>query len=329
MTAQLVINASLPNGLQPMDMTRHLEGLADLIEVCFSHEMDDGGRGIIREMRGLSRLGPGLHLLNWLGLGQDIWTLGHVWVESGRVVGSVSTQRSEAQPGAWLIANVAAHPDYRRRGISFALMQATLDLIRRRGGAEAILLVDDDNTGAIELYRRLGFTDVTTHTHWARPGRSIVPPLEPSRFDLRLRDSREWPEEMDLAALDRPHGLTWNHPLSPADFRPGFLRRLDQLVSGQTEEHWVAATPAHQHPVGVLTIHMGLPEGDRLTLITHPALRGQLERPLLVRGLRRLGARPWATRIEHPTADETASAVLRELGFQAARTRRWMKKEIR
>lgn len=329
MTAQLVINASLPNGLQPMDMTRHLAGLADLIEICFADEMEDGGRSIIREMRGLSRLGWGLHALNWLGLSHEIWTLGHVWVEYGQVVGSVSTQPSDSQPDAWLVANVATHPDYRRRGIGFALMQATLEMIRKRGGLEVILLVDDDNTSAIELYHRLGFTEVTTHTNWTRPGRSSTPLLEPSRFDIRLRDWREWPDEMNLAALARPHGLTWNRPLSPADFRPGFLRRLDRLISGQTDEHWIAATPAHQHPVGVLIIHMGLPDGDRLTMLTHPALRGQLERPLLVRGLRRLGLRPWTTRIEHPTGDETASAVLRELGFQAARTRRWMKKEIR
>jgi GNAT superfamily N-acetyltransferase len=328
-TAQLVVNTSLPNGLQPMDMTRHLAGLADLIEICFAGEMDDGGRSVIREMRSLSHLGLGLHVLSWLGLGQEIWTSGYVWVESGRIVGSVSTQLSEAQPNTWLIANVATHPEYRRRGIAFALMQATLDMIRKRGGVEAILLVDDDNSGAIELYHRLGFTEITTSTNWVRPGRSMTPPLEPSRFDIRLRHWREWPDEMDLATLARPHGLTWNRPLSPKDFRPSVLRRLDRLLSGQTEEHWIAATASHQHPVGVLIIQTGLAEGDRLTLITHPALSGQLERPLLVRGLRRLGVRPWSTRIEHPTGDGVTNAALNDLGFQAARIRRWMRKEIR
>jgi ribosomal protein S18 acetylase RimI-like enzyme len=329
MTAQLVANPSAASGLQPIDVTRHLDGLADLIELCFASEMDAGGLSTIREMRALSRFGIGLRVLEWLGLGQHVWTQGYVWVEDGRVVGSVSTQPSEGRSTTWLIANVAVHPEFRRRGLALALMRATLDHIRERGGAAAILQVDDDNLGAIEVYRRLGFASLAVHANWTRTAHALAPAFEPSAFDVRLREWREWAEEYRLALLARPEGLTWNHPLGPDDFRPHLLRRLDQFLSGQVEEHWFAVHPPTQQLMGSLAIKTGFAEGDRLTLLVHPDFHGKVERPLLVRGLRRLSPRPWGVRIEHPAADEPASAVLRDLGFTVTRTLKWMRKEIR
>jgi ribosomal protein S18 acetylase RimI-like enzyme len=327
MTADFLLKSTLPDGLQPLDLGRHLGGLADLIEVCFGHEMDAAGRSVVREMHYLSRLGPGLRVLGWLGFAQPPWGQGFVWVEAGRVVGSVSATRSRPGSGTWLVANVAVYPEHRRRGIALSLTRATLDLIRSRGGTEAILQVDDDNLGAIELYRRLGFALVTTQTAWTRPARTPAPPHQPAPFDIRLRDPREWAEQLALATLVRPAGLAWDQPLHPRNFAPNWLRRLDQFFSGQLEEHWVVEV--QDRLVGSLILRLNLGEGDRLTLLVHRDFRGQLERALLVRGLRRLAPRPWPVRVEHPADDAAASAVLRDLGFQPARTLRWMRVDVK
>lgn len=327
MTADSALKHSAQNGLQPMDVSRHLSSLADLIELCFASDMDSSGLSVVREMRALSHFGPALKLFTAFGLVAPPWDLGYVWVEDGRVVGSVSTTRSAAYPAAWLVANVAVHPAHRRRGIAFALVRATLDLIHSRGGREALLQVDDDNTGAVELYRRLGFAHVATHTQWTRPSRLGAPPHQPSPFDIRPRGFGEWEDQLALAALVRPAGLTWNQPLRPENFRPGLWRRIEDFFEGIMDEHWVVRQ--QDRLVGSLTVRANWGDGDRLTLLVHPDYRGQLERPLLARALRRLAPRAAPVRLEHPAADAEASAALRELGFQPGRTLQWMRVDVR
>lgn len=327
MTAASLLKRAPQNGLQPVDLSRHLASLADLIELCFASDMDASGRSVVREMQLLSRLGLGLRLFTALGLTQPPWDSGFVWVEDGRVIGSVSATRSAAQPAAWLIANVAVHPAHRRRGIALALMRATLDFIRSRNGAEAILQVDDDNLGAVALYRQLGFAGVATHTHWTRPYRAPTPPYQPAVFDLRQRIPIEWADQLTLSALVRPAGLAWNQPLRADTFQPVLWRQLEAFFAGQMEEHWVVRV--NDQLVGSLTVRANWGEGDCLILLVHPDFRGQLERPLLLRGLRRLAPRPWPVRIEHPADDAAADAALRDFGFQPGRTLRWMRADVR
>ena len=138
-----MLKPAAQNGLQPVDLSRHLGGIAALIELCFGAELDASGRGFLREMQFLSRTGPALRVLQGVLLGQQPWNLGFVWVEGGRVVGSVSTQPTRARARTWLVANVAVHPEFRRHGIALALMRATLDLVRSQGGQETILQVED------------------------------------------------------------------------------------------------------------------------------------------------------------------------------------------
>jgi GNAT superfamily N-acetyltransferase len=334
MTAASLFKPAHQNGLQPVDLGRHLGGIARLIELCFGAELDAGGRGLIREMKLLSHAGPVMRVLQTLTFGQQPWNTGYVWVEDGQVVGTVSTQPAAPRSGSWLVANVAVHPDYRRRGIALAMMRATLDLLRSRGAAEAILQVDDDNLGAVALYRNMGFARVTTQTSWSRPGYNGPPAYVPSVLEIRLRQAGEWAEELALARLVRPAGLLWARPLSTEDFRPGLGQQLGQFFSGQTEEHWVIGNPLHtgvgpEPLAGCLILSMGGLEGDRLHLLVHPLYQGQLERPLMIRALRRLGRRPGPARLEYDADDEAAGKVLTDLGFQPKRVLRWMRSEIR
>ncbi len=328
MTAELTVSQAAAQGLQPLDPLRHLGQIADVLEVSFAREMgDENARQATREMRRHSRLGWQLRILLWFGLDDYLPTQGYVWIEDGRVVGTVQTQPAREYPGAWLIANVAVLPEYRRRGIAEALTQATIEHITRRRGQIALLQVDDDNTAAQDLYSKLGFEHIATHTHWYRAGQSQAPTFAPSRFDIRLRDPREWAEEYNLVRLARPEGFAWDRALTPGSFRSGWGHRLADALNGQSVERWVAATSTDQL-IGSLRIDTGLPEGDRLTLVVHPAFRGEVERPLLTRGLRRLGPRPWAIHIEHATDDVFLGGMLVEHGFTRTRVLRWMRRAL-
>src|SRR5678816_2013015 len=101
MTAASLFKPAHQNGLQPVDLGRHLGGIARLIELCFGAEMDAGGRRLIREMQPLSRAGPAVRLLQALSFGQQPWNIGYVWVEDGQVVGTVSTQPAAPRSNSW------------------------------------------------------------------------------------------------------------------------------------------------------------------------------------------------------------------------------------
>jgi|UniRef100_A0A7C3Z336 ribosomal-protein-alanine N-acetyltransferase len=66
----------------------------------------------------------------------------------------------------WLLAdemhilNLAVHPDYRRRGISRALLTAALEQARTQGAEVVWLEVRPSNEAALALYRSFGFREV-------------------------------------------------------------------------------------------------------------------------------------------------------------------------
>jgi ribosomal protein S18 acetylase RimI-like enzyme len=324
MAATTAVQTKTSSGLRATDLRRDLDGIAALMEVCFGATMDAAGRGAIREMRLLSRAGPLLWLLGGTLRG-PMWQLGFVWVEDGRVVGNISAQQVGGHERRWLIANVAVHPDYRRRGIARALTAAALDLAYQQGGRTALLQVNHDNDGALALYDGLGFHRFGSRTEWVRYS-SAPPSYVPTPgLDIRPRLSRHWTEEYALANRVSPEGLDWMRPLNPNDFRPSASRILSLVLSGKGEERWTAL--ADGRLVGSLIIVSNPGEHDQFNLLVDPEWRRMVARPLLVRGLRRLGQRIWPVRIDY--APDSLVDTLESLGFIAGRTLVWMRQRLR
>jgi len=66
--------------------------------------------------------------------------------------------------------NISTHAAWRGRGIAKALIARALVALRERGMAEAALGVDADNeTGALGVYRSMGFVERTRETDFRRP----------------------------------------------------------------------------------------------------------------------------------------------------------------
>ena len=60
-------------------------------------------------------------------------------------------------PGTWYICGLALLPEYRGRGIGTQLMRIAAQQARQHGYDRLSLVVFEENTGALRLYRRLGY----------------------------------------------------------------------------------------------------------------------------------------------------------------------------
>lgn len=112
----------------------HLSDVAELETLCFAHPWTADG---LKTLTGDGGVG-----------------FAAVDNESGKVV-SYAGMIFAADAGD--ITDVATHPDFRRRGISRAVMKRLIEFSREKGLVSIALDVRVSNVGAIALYEGLGF----------------------------------------------------------------------------------------------------------------------------------------------------------------------------
>jgi GNAT superfamily N-acetyltransferase len=333
-----VVSLSLPNtpaapasGLRPVNLKTDLAPLADLIELAFMDSMDSSGRAAVREMRAMSRFGPGLGVLGGMNdLVQGIG-LGFVYIEDGQLIGNASIYPAHLPPGAgpaWIIANVAVHPDYRGRGIARQLMNASLAAIRKRAHergkpAVALLQVEADNLIARRLYDSLGFVQQGFWTQWRRSPLGRKPaPIEQGPF-ITQRRRGEWRAEFALAQRLRPPergGLGWLRPLTPSLFKPSIWRAINDAFNMRSCERLIIRTEDERAVRSALWIERALAASSvQLVLMVDPDYQGLDDNALIHLAVRRFGASSALT-IEHPAAEAITNTVLEHYGFRAQRT---------
>jgi ribosomal protein S18 acetylase RimI-like enzyme len=322
MSAAALVRNTPFNGLRPVNLRTDLAGMAELIELCFGPTMDEAGRAAVREMRMISQSGS-LTLL-FHGLDRLLGGLeqGYVWIEDGRLVGNVSVSPANYPHGmgtGFVVANVAVHPDFRRQGLAQALMFASLDLIRQRGGEFAVLQVDANNDGARRLYTKLHFREERTFIRWHRSSHARTPQRLHHMPYITLRQGNEWRSEYELAQTVRPNergGLGWLRPMHMRYFRPSLLRMLGSLTTGRSEDHWIVRDDNGRGILGSMRTTMTFGSADRFELLVDPAQQGRLEDPLINFALRGLEGRRRPVTMEHPADDEITTALLERYEFQ-------------
>jgi GNAT superfamily N-acetyltransferase len=321
MSAQALAIQLAPVNLRPFDMRRDLLAVADLVELCFAESLDADGRLYIRQMRQAARSGS----LMSLASNTDVQLGGMVWEEGDQVIGNLSLiPHYFKNIRMVLIANVAVHPDYRRRGIGRALTQAALEQIERRGHAETWLQVDEENPAAVNLYRGMGFSERMRRTSWRlQPtGESTVSPF--AQITVRMRRAADWPHQKAWLESSYPEELRWNVPLDFGLLQPGLLGALQRSLSDRQAEQWSAELNGEL--LGVLTWQSSSLETDRLWLAARddreeeaiPALVNHMQGQL--RPGRKLA-------LNYPA--RRATAALTDAGFSAARTLIWMQYPVR
>jgi ribosomal protein S18 acetylase RimI-like enzyme len=238
-------------GLRSLNILRDLSAVADLIELCFEATLDDEGQSYLQQMRRASR---DHDFLSWAGKLMDSASMplsGFVWEENGKIVGNASLiyQFNRGRKIA-MIANVATHPDYRRRGIGRALTERAMAGGRQRGAGEFWLHVRHDNPTAIKIYADLGFTErarrTTYHsTAWAGPqpptSRLAAIGGEVSNATIVSRpESRYWPLQQEWLQRAHPAELNWYSRWDWKAFAPGWQNWLHRMLEGIDWRQWSA-----------------------------------------------------------------------------------------
>jgi ribosomal protein S18 acetylase RimI-like enzyme len=316
--------------LRPLNMLRDLSAVADLIELCFSTTMDHEGQQYLSDMR---RASHDDSFLNWASRMTETASLplmGYVWEQDGRIIGNASLIPFRHKgKRIYLIANVAAHPEYRRLGIGRALTERVMQQARDKKASAIWLHVRDDNYGAIKLYESLGFREIAHRTTWQASVDTRVPYPE---TDVRIvpRHPHFWSRQEEWLRRLYPDELSWYHSWNISSLRPGLWNWLYRLFVDFNIRQWAAVR--NDRLLATLT---WLPQGGRsetLYAATPPMFAQERSADLapdpvaltslLIHARRGISYHPQLS-LEYP-ANEMVEAI-RAAGFKPRRTLLWMR----
>jgi ribosomal protein S18 acetylase RimI-like enzyme len=326
--------------LRPLNIVRDLPGVANLVEKCFADTLDAEGRNYIQQMR---RAGQDNSFLRWANRAVETASMplsGYVWEEDGEIIGNVSLiPYRHAHKKYYLIANVAVRPEYRKRGIGRALTAAAMQLAKQRHADETWLHVRDDNLGAIELYRSMGFVELARRTTWQIQADRNAGAGSTGILVTR-RVARDWPTQETWLLHLYPHLLAWYQPMPWNSLRPGIGPALYRFMSDDVVRHWVARIPFESldHPSGTISTRArthGLPcamvswqamaeRSNRLWVAVPPEGNGEILSELLMHARHQFFWRE-KTNLDFPAG--LYSAAIEAAGFHPNRTLLWMKSD--
>ena len=310
--------------IRPLNMLRDLPAVADLIELCFSSTMDNDGQRYLSDMRRASHDDSFLSWASHMTETASMPLMGYVWEQDGRIVGNASLiPFRDHGKRVYLIANVATHPDYRRRGIGRALTERTMKQARDKNAAAIWLHVRDDNPGAIRLYEGLGFHEIARRTTWyAVPDHFVSMP----RTDIQIvpRPPRFWAQQQDWLSRLYPDTLNWYHSWNFNALRPGLWTWFYLLFIDFNIKQWAAFRNDE-----LLATLAWMPQAGRseaLYAATKPsqgeAQDGEALTQLLLQARRTL-ANHSSLSLDYPAGEMTEA--IQAAGFRIRRTLLWMR----
>jgi ribosomal protein S18 acetylase RimI-like enzyme len=312
--------------IRPFDVTRDLNAVADLVELCFADTIDPDGERYLRQMRDAARNTTFLRWANAVADQSSLPMSGFVWEEDGRVVGNLSLiPFSVSRQRRFLIANVAVHPDYRRRGIARSLTTVAKEQALRRGSSGTWLHVREDNDAAIKLYLSLGFKEKARRTTWQASRNTH--PEEPQNVtsadlaEIRVvpRAAGHWLQQSQWLVDLYPAELSWHLPINIPALRPGLVGGLRRLFSGSEIENW--AVLRNGRLMGTVTWQSFQGYSDFLWLSLPPVIDDAATYSLLVNARRQLSdRRPLC--LDFPA--HLAGYPIQAAGFKIHQTLIWM-----
>jgi GNAT superfamily N-acetyltransferase len=302
--------------LRPLNVSRDLMAVADLVEMCFADTLDLDGRRYLQHMRSTAK-NPGLLRLT------SQWTSaplsGYVWEQDGHIVGNASLiPYFLGSKRHYLIANVAVHPEYRRRGIARQLTESIIKLVKERGASDIWLHVRDDNQAAKELYGSLNFIERTRRTSWVNRRQQDIPE---SSIQARFLTphSRHWPSQRKWLLEAYPTQFAWHLSLDMNLLRPGLMGTIWRFINNAQIAQWgliranrLKAVLAWQATSGTY---------DYLYLAASPTTEHDDIYALLLHALERMPTRRFLS-MDYPASK--FSEAIHAAGFSNRQTLIWM-----
>src|SRR5918994_1109087 len=287
--------------LRPLNVLRDLSAVADLIELCFSPTIDNEVQRYLSDMRRASRDDSFLRWASRMTETASLPLMGYVWEQDGRIVGNASLiPFRDKGKRIYLIANVATHPDYRRRGIGRSLTERVMKQAREKKASAIWLHVRDDNPVASKLYQDLGFQEIARRTTWqGSPDHRLSVPE--NKLQIISRHSRFWPLQQEWLRRLYPKDLSWYQSWNTTALRPGLWNWLYLLFIDFSVKQWAAVR--NDELLATLT---WMPHGGRTESLYaatgSPATSREALTSLLIHARRTITYPPYLT-LDYP-ADE-------------------------
>jgi ribosomal protein S18 acetylase RimI-like enzyme len=306
--------------IRPFDVRRDLRAAADLIELCFAETLSVDGRRYLQRMRAAAGGGGDPGFSSIIANRTSLQLAGYVWEEGGQLVGNLSLipffHRGRR---IYMIANVAVHPDHRRRGIARALTKAAMEKSRRRRVSELWLQARIDNPPAVSLYTSMGFKPQAQRTTWNVHPKALRGEI-PKGARTTIRSVRHWHQQEAWLYLNYPLPLRWHIPIKDQALKPGLLGMLYRFFTEVRVRHWAAQRK--DRLLGVLTWQATHTHADHLWLAASPETEDEALQTILpfIRQEYRLH-RPLS--LEYPQG--RVEDVLISAGFEPQHTLIWMK----
>ncbi len=306
--------------LRPLNILRDLPPVADLVELCFQKNMDDEGKTYLKEMRSA---GKDRRYLKWAST--TIPLRGYVWETDRKIVGNISiVPFRRKKQNIILLANIAVHPDYRRKGIASQLTRKGIAEAQQRGADALWLHVEKDNLGAIELYKKLGFQSRFLRTTWiCRP--ATLANRKQKQRGITSRTAHFWNMEKNWLEKSYPKEIRWYRMPVWDVFRPGIKHRLYRLFVEYDVRAW--AIQKNGKPKAVLHWHHNRTKRAPLWLAVSPRADSKSVAALLTYVRDKISSPKRVLTIDYP-AEELVSAFT-DARFTPQRTLVWMKKNLR
>ena len=322
----LPAQSSTTGYLRPLNILRDLPRVADLIELCFASAMDSEGQSYVRQMRRASRDASFMRWASNAIEGASMPLSGFVWEQDGRIIGNASLVPFRHKgKRIYLIANVATHPDHRRKGIARALTERAMQHALQRGGDELWLHVRADNPGTIQMYSDLGFVERARRISWYMRKDTQLPSHSILRFEqtpglptVTKRFSRFWPQQLTWLNLLHPEELSWYRSMNWNSLKPGLWSWLYRIFIEFDLRQWAVQKDGKLQ--GTLA-WLPSSRGSFLWLACDPDADPESITTMLQRAHHDLGYRQ-NLKMEHPTGMQ--EEAIQAAGFRVSRTLIWM-----
>lgn len=306
--------------IRKLNVHRDLLEIADLIELCFADQMDAEGREYVRQIR---RAACDSRYLRWIRIAGERISYplhGFVWEEDGRIIGNLTLVPYLVQ-GQWryLIANVAVHPDYRRRGIARRLTERAVEYARSQGAASAWLQVREDNQPAYRLYHSLAFTLRARRTTWQATERYAPSQPAPDGITVTPRINTDWPDHQEWLKQIYPPEVAWNLSFSLDRFSPSLWRSLLRTLYSEEIYHWAARRD--NQLIGIVSLEP-MPRSHDLLWIAAPPGEDKAALDALLPYLRKNQPPGRYYSLNYPAGQ--AEEIFRKYGFSILTTLIWM-----